>query len=300
MRMADTQRFCIELERSTADWMGAHLRASGFKGLLTSYNNWLSPAAHATRGQFDWVDLHNYFSEPSAFTSPGSVMRQDSMLAGAAAYVAELAAGRHAGKAYTVSEYGQVFWNSYRRESALAMPGYASLQGWDMVAQHGGDVMLSYAEPGGRKDRIIPFMVATDPIGRATETLAALLYLRGDVALARRRIDIALDSAFVFDDSNLYSGIPADLTRLALVSRIGLDLGGRRRPDQYDARLTPRDNTLRLGGAAGRVVGATPDLLDRADNLVRGLLPQAGKVDMVRDQRTATLVTGCIKATPGS
>jgi hypothetical protein len=104
------------------------------------------------------------------------------MLAGGSKYLTTLAAARHYGKAYTVSEYGQVFWNKYRRESGLAIPAYAALQQWDMISQHSGAVTLSYSEAGGRKDRIFLFMVGPDLVARAGETPAAALFLRGDVA----------------------------------------------------------------------------------------------------------------------
>jgi len=266
-RMADTQRFYLSLQQNASQWMTRYLREAGYKGLITANNNWLSPAAHLARAQYGWIDLHNYFSEPSAFTSPGSKISQDSMLASGARYIAELAAGQQLGKPYTVSEYGQVFWNKYRRESSLAVPAYAALQDWDMIAQHGGALVLSYAEPGGRKDRLYPFMVATDPVARATETLAALLYLRGDVAVARHTVAIPLDQRFVYDDNGFYGNIPPDLSRLALVSRIGLEW--REQPAArggYSAQSAPGSTALKLPGK-DKPVTAEPGLVSQAGAL---------------------------------
>jgi hypothetical protein len=75
-RMGDTQRFFVDLQQRTAEWMTRHLRQAGYQGLVTAYDNWNSPAADAARAQFDWVDMHNYYAEPSSFVTPGSVMRE--------------------------------------------------------------------------------------------------------------------------------------------------------------------------------------------------------------------------------
>lgn len=279
-RMSDVQRFFVDLEKSQAEWMTQYLRRAGYKGLITANNNWLSPAAAMARSEYAWVDLHNYFNEPTAFNQPGSKTTQDSMIAGGARYIAELAAGQQLGKPYTVSEYGQVFWNKYRRESALALPAYASLQDWDMISQHSAAVVLSYAEPGGRKDRLYPFMVGTDPVARATETLAALLYLRGDVAPARRTLGVRVDPGFVFDDNSFYGNFPMDIARLSLVSRIGLDWQGQLESRAlYDAQIAPGGTALRLRGKVGSV-SVEPGLASRMATLASSYAgPLAGRID---------------------
>ena len=266
-RMSDVQRFFFDLEKSTADWMTAYLRQVGYQGLATAYDNWLSPAASLSRGQFEWVDLHNYFAEPSAFVNQGSQMPQDSMLAGGAKYIAELAANRHAGRAFTVSEYGQVFWNKYRRETALAVPAYAAFQSWSMIAQHAGAIELAYGNSNsrGRKDAIYPFIVGLDPVARANETLAALLYLRGDVAPAKQTLGIKLSPEFVFDQNGIYSDMPFDLSRMGLVSAIALDPSGKLE-SSYDAQIQPGSVDVKVGG---KLVHGDESLATKAGNLAR-------------------------------
>lgn len=270
-RMADTQRFFVEMEQSTAAWMTDHLRKIGYKGSVTAYNNWLSPAMHASRGQFAWVDLHNYFAEPTNDASPGSIMRQDSMLAGSATYIRELAAGRHWGHAYTVTEFGQVFWNRYRRESGLAVAAYAALQGWDAICQHAGAVSLSYVGTAGKKELIGPFDVGLDPIARASETLAALLFLRGDVAQAKSRVDIKLTPRFVFEDSAQQGNVPGDLSRVALVTGLGLDWLGRAGNMKQRLQLEPTG-----GGKVEERWAEHVDVLRKQGVLPVGNLTDAG------------------------
>lgn len=255
-RMADQQAFFVHLGRTTGTWMSEFVRNAGFKGMITAYNNWLSPAEQYNRSQFNWIDMHNYFSEPTNYNSPGSVIKQDSLMTGGAQYIAEMAVSRQWGKSFTVSEYGQVFWNKFRRESGLAVPAYAAFQDWGVIAQHAYGVTLSYAEPGGRKDAIYPYMVGPDPVARATETLAALLYRRADVAPAKRRIGISYDDSYIYTNSSSFGAISGDMRRLALVVGIGLDWQGKLEKTLiagkpvYDATIQPGNNVLRVGGVA--------------------------------------------------
>lgn len=298
-RMADTQRFFVALEKSTADWMAQYLRQLGYKGMLTAYDNWLSPAAHVSRGQFDWVDLHNYFFEPTRFTQPGSVMLQESALQDGVKYIRELASGRHIGKAYSVTEFGQVFWNKYRRESALAVPAYAAFQNWDAICQHSGAIDLSYAAIGGRKDAIYPFVVGFDPIARATETLAALLYLRGDVAPAQHMVGVKLSEDYVYNQSAFLGNMPADISRIALVTGLGLDWQNRAPANAYDASVEVGSNAVKLTGKSISA-SSTSSLVEKVDRLAQKyagkLGPKISKTAIVVDQRWAGRVDAMQKA----
>lgn len=250
-RMADTLRFLTELEKSTADWMTAYLRQDlpnyGYKGLVTAYDAWVSAQSTASRAQFDWIDMHSYFAgAPSNFTDPGSVGSQDSMLATWGQYIVDLSTSRVYGKAFTVSEYGQIFWNKFRRETGLALPAVAAFQQWSMISQHTGAVILGYDEGSGRKDRIYPYMVGPDPIQRANETLAALLFLRGDVSPARRRYAIKMTPANV-DVSTPYTNVNFDMRRISMISQIGIDYNGTAAGrNLYDAELIPNNYQLKV------------------------------------------------------
>lgn len=219
-KMSDTQEFFLQLQLSTAEWMQVFFRDLGYKGSLTIYNNWNSPGEHLARGGLDWVDMHNYFAHP-AYADDKMVVHQGSMLGTHAGYVRELAVTRYLGKPFTVSEYGQVFWNPYRRESGLAIPAYAAFQGWNALCQHSGPIQLSYASKNPKWDVIHPFGIGVDPIGRITETLSALLYLRGDISPARNNIAVNIKPEILQSTAQLY-GIPEDVSRLALVVAVGL------------------------------------------------------------------------------
>jgi len=222
-RMRDTQEFYLELEERTAKWMQEFFREIGYKGSLTIYNNWNSPGEHLARGSLDWVDMHNYFAHP-AYLPDKIVVNQNSMLGTHAGYIRELAIARYMGKPFTVSEFGQVFWNPYRRESALAVPAYAAFQGWNAICQHSGPIHLSYASKNPKWDVIQPFGIGVDPIGRITETLGALLYLRGDVSPAKNNLVVNITPEILQTTSQMY-GMPEDVTRLSLVTGVSLFKG---------------------------------------------------------------------------
>jgi len=299
LRMADTQAFFADTEKKTADWMTQYVRTLGFVGQVSSYNLWNAPAANATRGQFSWVDMHNYFGHPD-YAGTHLKVRQDSMLENHAAYIRELASAKHIGKAYTVSEHGQVFWNQYRRESGLALPAYAALQNWGGICQHSGAVALSYAgtHANANKNRINPFAVGQDPISRATETLAALLYLRGDVTPALNTISVKLTPQDAFQNSAHLGGTPADVSKLSLVTGIGLDWQAKPKlkiNENAAAEIDFNKPNLRLNKAGfGKAVRPTSNLGLKLDGLLKeyasGLAYKVSKVKLLADDRWAARV----------
>lgn len=294
-RMADTQQFYNETEKKTADWMTQYLRQQGFKGQVTSYNFWHAPAAQATRGQFDWVDMHNYFAAPEYLSANRTRVRQDSMLKDGAGYVRELAAAKHISKAYTVTEHGQIFWNEYRRENGLALPAYAALQSWDGICQHSHAINLSYAEYAGDKNLMNAYSVGTDPISRATETLAALLYLRGDVAPAKHNISVKLMPDDAFNKSAHLGNTPSDVSKLSLLTGVGLDWQGKAAANNYDAQINFNNPGLRLN-KNGLVKQIKPSqnfglaLDDVAKKFTGNLAYKISKVKLIADDRWAARI----------
>lgn len=238
-RSDDLLAFYDSLQEKTGTWMAAQLKMMGYEGLVTAFNN--MPTTHATRSRrsFPLVDMHAYHDEAFGF-EPGSRMRNDSSFDKNLRYIADLATARLAGKPFVVSEYGQPFWNAWRREAALVGPGYAAFQGWDAICQHASTAVdLTYAHVGTWKQSIIPYAVGLDPVGRAVETLAALLYRRGDVSTGNSAVEIELPGGEA-ESTARYWGVPSRMARTAFVSRIAMRLPEQRAGDnaQVVARLT--------------------------------------------------------------
>jgi len=289
----DFARFVADLERRTTAWMTAHLRELGYRGLVTNLNNWAFFQADVARADLEWIDMHSYHTEPTRYVDPGSEIKQTSSVDDTLFYYRQLAAARQGGKPFTVTEYGQPFWNSWRREAGLVMGAYGSLQGWDMICQFGENTIeMSYAPDAvQRKRAIYPFGIALDPVARAGETLAALLYMRGDVRIARASIALSLSHDDAMSRESGTGMMPPELSRLALVSAIGLDL--RREARRSSAVLPWARKSFEVGAGQGsgylerarRVLGERIGRMDaRAGQLLEdlkaeGIIPSSNRSD---------------------
>ena len=224
LRVADTQRFYYETQKNTLKWMSDYLRRLGYSGLISTYDNWSNLQDSASRQLLEWVDMHEYPDEPSDWVSSGSSLIQQSSLANQLGYVRELASTRFWFKPFTVSEYDQPFWDTSRYEAGLAVGAYSSFQDWDLICRHSGAIELGYGNKGEKHKRqaIYPFDTGMDPVARAGETLAALLFARQDVKTALHKVDIRLTPDYVFNQQAGIGKLPEDITNLALVTGFGL------------------------------------------------------------------------------
>ncbi len=218
-RGRDMARFVVALERTATARQTEALRALGYRGLVTSYNNWPTEQTALSRQGLDVVTINTYHDWASGY-APGSRLEQTSSIADGVRYIRLAAASRWLGQPFVVTEYDHLFWNRFRYEAGLVMPAYAALQGWDGLCRHGhGPIVLAYGEPFPHKRAMLPYAIALDPVARAGETLAALLFRRGDVATAHATLPFALGPEPV---GGMETTEPDRLTQLALLSRIGL------------------------------------------------------------------------------
>ena len=221
-RMEDVLAFFDERQADTGRWMEATLRELGYRGPVTAYNNMPTTHMARSRARFSWVDMHAYHDEASG-REPGSRITNTSAFDNSLGWLADLSSQRIAGKAFTVSEWGQPFWNSWRYESSLTVPAWAAMQGWDAICQHASSTVdLDYRQKNSWKEAMMPYTVGLDPITRAGETLGVLLFRRGDVRtdsqFTRLGIDRPEDEA-----SAKYWGLPREISRHALRGRVALD-----------------------------------------------------------------------------
>lgn len=270
-RDVDFARFVSDLEQKAVERMQSHVRSLGFGGLTTAFDNWGFLNADVSRATLPWVDMHSYHASPSQHGQPGSRIAQTSVHSDTARYVRELTNARQWGKPFTVTEYGQPFWNRWRHESALLVPAVAALQGWDAICQFAEiAIQEDYgAAPFLRRQAIYPYAVGGDPIARAGERLAALVFLRGDVQPARGRLRIHVDPERVFARSGGWEQVPEGLSRLAFVTGIGLDFSPRPAkpvPGEWSVDLADAkphwwrwlEDQLVKAGANGLVTDAEP------------------------------------------
>ncbi|WEJ13535.1 glycoside hydrolase [Sinorhizobium prairiense] len=240
-RMRDLQAFFVETERASAARMSQVLRDLGYRGLISTYNNWPTVQTALSRRDLDAVTMNTYHDWVGGY-SAGSALTQASSLADGASYMRMIAAARWLGKPFIVSEYDHLFWNRYRYEAGLTMPAYAALQGWDVICRHGhGPIALAYGEPFPHKKAMLPYAIALDPVARAGETLSALVFRRGDVTTSAITIPFSVRGEEDLGE-DMQAREPERLTDLALVGRIGLL---RADPSGGESGVTqPRDREL--------------------------------------------------------
>lgn len=220
-RMRDLQAFFVEVEMASATKMSEAVRALGYKGIISTYNNWPTIQTALSRRGLEAVTMNTYHDWASGY-APGSKLLQTSSLGDAANSVRMIAAARWLGKPFVVSEYDHLFWNRYRYEAGVVFPAYAALQGWDVLCRHAhGPIVLAYGEPYPHKRAMLPYAIALDPVARAGETLSALLYRRGDVATSRLTIPFAVRGEADLGP-DMQAREPEKLTELALLGKIGL------------------------------------------------------------------------------
>ena len=225
-RMRDLQAFFVEAETASAARMTRVLRDLGYDGPVSTYNNWPTVQASLSRGSLDAVTANTYHDWVGGY-QPGSGLTQESSLDRDVDYIRATAAARWLGKPFVVTEWDHLFWNRHRYEAGLAMPAYAALQGWDGLCRHGhGPIALAYGESYPHKRAMLPYAIALDPVARAGETLAALLFRRGDVAEAELTVPFAVRGEADLGP-DMQAREPDLLTRLALLGRIGLMDEGR-------------------------------------------------------------------------
>ncbi|GLS59263.1 hypothetical protein GCM10007887_19290 [Methylobacterium haplocladii] len=220
-RMRDLKRFFIALETDTVGWMTGELGRLGYSGLVSAYNNGLSSQTDLSRAALPVVGMNAYFDEVLSF-DPGTTISQKSSLDDAAGYLRELVGRRRFGRPFLVTEYDHLFWNRFRHEAGIVVPAYAALQGWDAICRHAaGPIDLTVDQPWPHKSKLLPYGISLDPVGRAGETLAALLFRRGDVAEAQGGAALPFGTMADLIDDGL-GGLPDAVTKLGLLTRFGL------------------------------------------------------------------------------
>lgn len=271
-RLGDLQRFFTELEIGGTARMTEAVRAKGYRGAITNYNNWPTDQVGASRAGLDASAMNVYFDWVPSYAM-GEAITQQSSLANSLDYLRIAAGTRWLGKPFLLTEYDHMFWNRYRYEAGLAVPAYAAFQGWDGLCRHAHDaIVLRYGEDVPHKRQILPYAIALDPVARAGETLAALLFRRGDVDRASQDIGIPAPDPETFGP-DLQAGTPDEVTRLISQAAIGLSAKATAMPaapewaetyssDTGQLVLTPGRNRLTL--VTARTVAAAFDTLDQA------------------------------------
>jgi hypothetical protein len=285
-RYRDVQRYFIEAEVQGTATMATTLRSLGYAGAISNYNNWPILQASLSRRDLDAVTMNTYFDWVSGY-APGTRIEQTSSLARGLDYIRLTASTRWLGKPFLLTEYDHLFWNRYRYEAGLAVPAYASFQGWDGLCRHGhGPIVLRYGEDVPHKKQMLPYAIALDPVARAGETLAALLFRRGDVAPSALTVPFSIEGETGLSD-RIDAREPEDLTGLMALAAIGLKQGER----QGTSVPAVRAETS-FADMVARLVAAGAIDQQRADAAAEGVYrSDTGQIEITPDRRLLKVVT---------
>lgn len=292
-RAHDLQAFFAETEAASARRMGQVLRDLGYRGLISTYNNWPTVQTALSRRGLEAVTMNTYHDWASGY-APGSRLLQTSSIAGRAEAMRLAASARWLGRPFVVSEWDHLFWNRYRYEGGLVFPAYAALQGWDALCRHAhGPIVLRYGEPFPHKRAMLPYAIALDPVARAGETLSTFLFRRGDVAASRLTVPFAVRGEADLGP-DMQAREPEPLTRFALIGRIGLTDADRAGPGpaigqpRADVRPLAVLEALRQAGAL-----AGGNATDPAAGLYQS---DTGQITLDEGRRQLRVVTAATEA----
>ncbi|HKO89398.1 MAG TPA: hypothetical protein VJU83_12895 [Burkholderiales bacterium] len=235
--------FLSHREQRTAAWMKSYVEAlSGSDLLVSAYNNGKVIQTVAAKEHVDAVNMHAYHdADGRPFESANNSSFSDAL-----GYVQVFAANRYLNKPFIVDEYDIPYWNKWRREAGIALPAYAALQGWDGICRYSNPITLRYQVMPDtlRSERMYPFSIGMDPIARAGETLAALLFRRGDVSPAQHAFTVNLPDSVLHFKSSANQGMPSSITRMALLSKIAIKRSGSTMPLAGSTSFTIEQKTV--------------------------------------------------------
>ena len=109
----DLQAFFVSVETGSAARMTGALRDLGYKGGISTFNNWPTIQTTLSRKDLGVVTMNTYQDWVGSY-SPGATMTQKSSIEDGAGYMRLIAAARWLGNPFVVSEYDHLFWNRYR------------------------------------------------------------------------------------------------------------------------------------------------------------------------------------------
>ena len=179
-------RFLTELQVDANRRAFAFLRGLGVKAPLTSVNFVTDIPLTVIRQELDFVDNHSYWDHPRFPERQWSLPHgysNKSATADLANVPRGMFASRIVGKPFTVTEINFCFPNRYRAEAGPLTGAYAALQDWDGLFRFAHSHSINNTR---KVEAARGFDLVNEPLSLLSERIAMLLFLRGDVAPAKR------------------------------------------------------------------------------------------------------------------
>jgi len=188
-------RFAVMREMQTEAELREFLRSLGYKGLVSGDNNapyYVSGRAKLG-GIYDYVDRHAYIDHPFfpevGWRVPYQYENGNALLY-PNGYMAATGCARQYGFPFAVSEWNYSGSSPYRSMSGLMTGTLACIQDWDAMWRFSYAHLADDLSDGHGSSQ--QFNLAGDALLQASDRVAAMLFLRGDVAPARSGVALAL------------------------------------------------------------------------------------------------------------
>ena len=277
--------FVADQEVDTYRWMSAQLARHGFHGPLLGYPEWYSEATGETRARLPITDIHAYLGEVTSYAL-GTQLKLPSSTsdAGLNNWTAN-AAARWLDRPMVASEYGMPIPNPYRYESGIAYPALAARQGYSTICRMASmTIEPEILPPGGGAKAMLGYSVGIDPVSRAAETLATLLFYRGDVRPEVATVAVPFGPREFIRPGAAF--LPAGIRRGALLARFGLIAPDRATTLPPPVRLVPIDTKQyphAIAWLSDTVFAHSTEQLMRltADLRANGTLPPSNRTDVM-------------------
>lgn len=272
-RMAQLLAFVSEREVDTNRWMSQRLAERGFHGPNLGDQDWNQSKNNLTRSQLPVIDVHAYggnvtsFLPGSTFILPGATTNP-----GMGNWMVNFGV-RWLGRPIVATEYDSPFPGPQRYESGILFPALAAFQGYDMICRTMMNaVELDIPAPESKSVPIRAYSGGLDTSTRAQETLAAMLFFRGDVRPATRSVAVLFGEDRFARPGSAF--LPSGTNKAALLARFGLvrpQTAAALSPATLRLRLdpAPEGRLARLGSRVLDLSLARPD--DRASTIVADL-----------------------------
>lgn len=192
--------FITDLEIEFHGDMTRYLRSLGVKSIImpTADHTYFIAGQPMMRSgaKFDVMDSHVYWQHPAIYGKRNEPMVNFPELA----IPTKLARTAMVGKAFTVSEVNHPFPSDYGAEMIPTLASYAALQDWDGI--------FFYTFEAKLLDKATPvigdyFDITQDPVKIAQMPVGAGIFLRGDVAAAKKIVTRSHSSEEINESARL-------------------------------------------------------------------------------------------------
>lgn len=223
-------QFQLKLVEEFARRCYSVVRASGYRGLITQFNNGKQMKMGIGRTVSNSLTtINQYFAHPDNLSGKGVTRMETGSDIGQAAKSLRGGLGmRLANRPVIVTELNHAYPNPFLHEHGLLWGAYAGLQNYSGLIGHTWAAAPSRIRYG-RIETPWTFDIGWNPIMRASHFMLASLFLRGDVRPAERILEVRMPREYLDRHPlELENMVSEEFCKLGLVSTFVTSFPGRR------------------------------------------------------------------------